>query len=83
MSINNQHEQLMEHDAWLKAIEEFRKAFPDADPNDEQFNPLFRALELWGERLVALRFTMPETVKPALDEHKKAWMLADLSRRST
>ncbi len=60
---------------------EFNRVFPDADINDERFNPLVRALELWGERLVALRVMLPHTIDKALEEHVLAYVRADVIRR--
>jgi len=41
--------------AWQLVIERFRAEI--GNPNEERFNPLFRAIELWGELLVELRLT--------------------------
>lgn len=70
-----------EHEAWRVAMDEWRAAFPDADPNDKQYDPLIKAIELWGERLVALRITDPDTITRALDSKRRLWARADVERR--
>lgn len=65
-----------EYDAWQAVVAEWRAhpALKDLDLNDATFNPLARAIELWGERLTALRVTQtPEQRAKALDDHKIAY----------
>lgn len=45
----------IEHEAWLCVVKEWRETFPDHDFNDPMFAPIIKAIEYWGETLVALR----------------------------
>lgn len=44
-----------EYNCWTTACEELRHA--GIDPNNSEFNALFRAIAMWGEALAALRCT--------------------------
>ena len=50
-----------EHAAWQVAVGEWAKAhdLEPSDINDSRYTPFVRAVEAWGEQLVALRLTQP------------------------
>lgn len=61
----------VEAEAWQRVVAEWRAVFPGVDLNDAKFNPLVKAIELWGEQLVALRSTQePAVIDGALDDKK-------------
>jgi hypothetical protein len=54
-----------EWEAWQEVAKEFSAVVGDI--NDKRFNPLTKAICVWGEKLHALRATQtPETVEKAL-----------------
>lgn len=50
-----------EAEAWQVVVAEWRRLFPTVDMNDAGSDRFVRAVELWGEYLVALRSTQPPT----------------------
>lgn len=57
-----------EYDAWQRFVAEWRACPPLAgiDLNDSDITPVVHAIEVWGERLVALR------MKQTRDERQRA-----------
>src|SRR4051812_45094193 len=52
----------VEAEARQRVVAEWRAVFPGADLNDAKFDPLIKAIELWGEHLVALRAAQDQEV---------------------
>lgn len=64
-----------EIDGWHCVVAEWRQLVPDLDWNSPQVNGLVRAIEMWGERLVALRLTQDdETRRRAHIEKEKRYL---------
>lgn len=47
---------------WQDVVREFNRAIPSGI-NDPQFNPLIKAIQLWGEKLTKLRTAQDEKVR--------------------
>ena len=65
-----------EYEAWQQVVAEWRKhpSLAELNMNDPSFNPLIRAIELWGERLTALRLQQTSDERAqALDGHLVAY----------
>lgn len=63
-----------EWEAWQDVVAEWRALVPGLDLNDTRCSPLVRAVELWAEKLVALRLAQdPVTRHNACAEKHHAY----------
>lgn len=67
LSLAAQHR---EHEAWLDFVKEWQSLFPTTPMNDKVCDPLVRSIEVWGERLVALRLRQTEETRANALQYK-------------